>query len=90
MLITDKKKKSNGDRRDKRRYSDFLVGLGLGAVGVVILSLIFKPRCPKCGKKILLEFKNAPFVAPIAVVQLLLNNNLTDIYNFLTTPNKNR
>jgi zinc-ribbon domain len=61
MLIMDKKKKSNGDRRDKRRYSDFLVGLGLGAVGVVILSLIFKPRCPKCGKKILRGIQECPF-----------------------------
>lgn len=51
--IMDKNKKSNADGREKRRYSDFLVGLGLGAVGVVILSSILRPRCPKCRKKIL-------------------------------------
>ena len=48
-------------RRNKRRYSDFLVGLGLGAVGVVILSSILKPRCPKCRKKILRGIHECPF-----------------------------
>lgn len=57
----DKNNKPNSDGRDKRRYSDFLVGLGLGAVGVVILATIFKPRCPKCRKKILRGIHECPF-----------------------------
>ncbi|MGB7634099.1 MAG: hypothetical protein WBL68_10265 [Nitrososphaeraceae archaeon] len=57
----DKNNKSNSDGRDKRSYSDFLVGLGLGAVGVVILATIFKPRCPKCRKKILRGIHECPF-----------------------------
>ena len=59
--IMDKNKKSNSDGREKRRYSDFLVGLGLGAVGVVILSSILRPRCPKCRKKILRGIHECPF-----------------------------
>lgn len=59
--IMDKNKKSNADGREKRRYSDFLVGLGLGAVGVVILSSILRPRCPKCRKKILRGIHECPF-----------------------------
>jgi hypothetical protein len=55
------KKKNNQDRQDKRRYSNFLVGLGLGAVGVVLLSLILKPRCPKCRKKISRGIQECPF-----------------------------
>jgi hypothetical protein len=57
----DEKKKNNEDRQEKRRYSDFLVGLGLGAVGVVLLSLILKPRCPRCRKKILRGIQECPF-----------------------------
>jgi len=60
-IIMDKNNKSNADGRDKRKYSDFLVGLGLGAVGVVILSSILKPRCPKCRKKILRGIHECPF-----------------------------
>lgn len=60
-IILDKNNKSNPDGRDKRRYSDFLVGLGLGAVGVVILSSILKPRCPKCRKKVLRGIHECPF-----------------------------
>lgn len=60
-IILDKYNKSNSDGRDKRRYSDFLVGLGLGAVGVVILSSILKPRCPKCQKKVLRGIHECPF-----------------------------
>lgn len=60
-IILDKYNKSNSDGRDKRRYSDFLVGLGLGAVGVVILSSILKPRCPKCRKKVLRGIHECPF-----------------------------
>ena len=60
-IILDKNNKSNPDGRDKRRYSDFLVGLGLGAVGVVILSSILKPRCPKCRKKVLRGIYECPF-----------------------------
>jgi hypothetical protein len=52
-IIMGKNNKFDADGRDKRKYSDFLVGLGLGAVGVVILSSILRPRCPKCRKKIL-------------------------------------
>ena len=59
--IMDKNKKSNSDGREKRRYSDFLVGLGLGAVGVVILSSILRPRCPKCRRKILRGIHECPF-----------------------------
>jgi hypothetical protein len=57
----DKNNKSNVDRPDKRKYSNFLIGLGLGAVGVVILSSILKPRCPKCRKKILRGIHECPF-----------------------------
>lgn len=57
----DKNNKSNEDRPDKRKYSNFLIGLGLGAVGVVILSSILKPRCPKCRKKILRGIHECPF-----------------------------
>lgn len=57
----DKNNKSNADGREKRRYSGFLVGLGLGAVGVVILSSILRPRCPKCRKKILRGIHECPF-----------------------------
>ena len=60
-IILDKNNKSNPDGRDKRRYSDFLVGLGLGAVGVVILSTILKPRCPNCRKKVLRGIHECPF-----------------------------
>jgi hypothetical protein len=59
--IMDKNNKSNSDGRKKRRYSDFLVGLGLGAVGVVILSSILRPRCPKCRRKILRGIHECPF-----------------------------
>lgn len=59
--IMDKNNKSNADGRKKRRYSDFLVGLGLGAVGVVILSSILRPRCPKCRRKILRGIHECPF-----------------------------
>ena len=57
----DKNNKSNADGPGKRRYSDFLVGLGLGAVGVVIVSSILRPRCPKCRKKILRGIHECPF-----------------------------
>jgi hypothetical protein len=58
----DNNNKSNADRRqNKPRYSDFLVGLGLGAVGIVILSSILKPKCPKCRKKILRGIHECPF-----------------------------
>lgn len=59
--IMDKNNKSNADGREKRRYSDFLVGLGLGAVGVVIVSSILRPRCPKCRRKILRGIHECPF-----------------------------
>lgn len=59
--IMDKNNKSNADGREKRRYSDFLVGLGLGAVGVVIVSSILRPRCPKCRRKILHGIHECPF-----------------------------
>jgi hypothetical protein len=29
-----------------------LVGLVLGAVGIVVLSEVLKPKCPKCNNKI--------------------------------------
>lgn len=59
--IMDKNNKSNADGRGKRRYSNFLVGLGLGAVGVVIASSILRPRCPKCRRKILRGIHECPF-----------------------------
>ena len=60
-IIMGKNNKFDADGRDKRKYSDFLVGLGLGAVGVVILSSILRPRCPKCRKKILRGIHECPF-----------------------------
>jgi hypothetical protein len=57
----DRSKKPKEDKRDTRRYSNFIVGLGLGAVGVVILSSLLKPRCPKCRKKVLRGIQDCPF-----------------------------